>query len=73
MPTPIPTTYHLFLDPLLGFTNGSTPWLDQSVNENNFTFNNTSYIYENTIGSFYFPVATETVANEDILPKLIIW
>jgi len=68
MPTPIPTNYVLALDPLLGFTPGGTAWLDQSVGENNFTFNNTSYTYENTIGSFYFDQAFETIANEDIKP-----
>jgi hypothetical protein len=71
MPTPIPTTYQLYLDPLQGFTPGGTTWADQSLYENNFTFNNNSYIYENTIGSFYFPVATETIAIEDIKPGTI--
>ena len=71
MPTPIPTTYQLYLDPLLGFTPGGTSWADQSVNENDFTFNNTNYVYENTIGSFTFPVASATVANENIQPGSI--
>jgi hypothetical protein len=68
MPTPIPTTYQLYLDPLLGFTPGGTSWADQSVNENDFTFTNTSYTYENTIGSFLFTPGTSTVANENIQP-----
>jgi hypothetical protein len=68
MPTPIPTNYVLALDPLLGFTNGGTAWLDQSIGENNFTFNNTSYVYENTIGSFYLNESFETSINEDIRP-----
>lgn len=71
MPTPIPTTYQLYLDPLLGFTPGGTSWADQSVNENDFTFNNTNYVYENTIGSFTFPVASATIANENIQPGSI--
>jgi hypothetical protein len=68
MPTPIPTTYQLYLDPLLGFTNGGTSWADQSVNENDFTFTNTSYTYENVIGSFLFPASAGAVANENIQP-----
>ena len=68
MPTPIPTTYQLYLDPLLGFTPGGTTWADQSVNENNFTFTNTSYTYESVIGSFLFPATAGAVANEDIQP-----
>ena len=68
MPTPIPTNYVLALDPLLGFTNGGTAWLDQSIGENNFTFNNTSYVFENIIGSFYLNETFETSINEDIRP-----
>lgn len=68
MPTPIPTTYQLYLDPLQGFTPGGTTWADQSVNENNFTFTNTSYTYESVIGSFLFPATAGAVANEDIQP-----
>lgn len=68
MPTPIPTTYQLYLDPLLGFTPGGTSWADQSVNENDFTFTNNSYTYENTIGSFLFTPGTSTVANENVQP-----
>jgi hypothetical protein len=68
MPTPIPTTYQLYLDPLLGFTNGGTSWADQSVNENDFTFTNTSYTYESVIGSFLFPASAGAVANENIQP-----
>jgi hypothetical protein len=68
MPTPIPTNYQLYLDPLLGFTNGTTPWLDQSVGENNFSFDNTLYVYENTIGSFFLDEQFETEINEDVRP-----
>jgi hypothetical protein len=68
MPTPIPTSYQLYLDPLLGFTPGGTSWADQSVNENDFTFTNTSYTYESVIGSFLFPVSAGAVANENIQP-----
>lgn len=63
MPTPIPTTYVLYLDPLLGFTPGGTTWNDQSVYEQVYTFNNTSYTYEDTIGSFLLP--TNTIANQN--------
>lgn len=69
MPTPIPTNYNVYLDPLLGFTNGGTAWLDQSVYENNFTFNNTSYTFESVIGSLLLP--TTTKANEDVRPGSI--
>jgi hypothetical protein len=69
MPVPIPTNYILLLDPLLGFTNGSTPWADQSVDENNFTFNNTSYTFESVIGSLLLPTGTK--ANEDVKPGTI--
>jgi hypothetical protein len=68
MPTPIPTNYQLYLDPLLGFTPGGTSWADQSVNENDFTFTNTSYTYESVIGSFLFPASAGAVANENIQP-----
>lgn len=64
MPTPIPTSYALYLDPLLGFTPGGTSWADQSVYEQSYTFNNTNYTYENTIGSFLLP--TNTIANQDV-------
>lgn len=63
MPTPIPTTYKLYLDPLLGFTPGGTTWQDQSLYEQVYTFDNTGYTYENTIGSFLLPTTTE--ANQD--------
>lgn len=71
MPTPIPTTYQLYLDPLLGFTPGGTAWADQSVNENDFTFTNTSYTYESVIGSFLLTNGTSTVANENTQPGSI--
>jgi hypothetical protein len=63
MPTPIPTNYVLYLDPLVGFTPGGTTWQDQSINEQVYTFNNTGYTYENTIGSFLLP--TTTRATQD--------
>jgi hypothetical protein len=65
MPTPIPTNYALYLDPLLGFTPGGTTWNDQSVYEQVYTFNNTGYTYENTIGSFLLPISPFTLANQD--------
>ena len=65
MPTPIPTNYVLYLDPLLGFTPGGSTWQDQSLNANVYTFNNTSYTYENTIGSFLLPISPATLANQD--------
>jgi hypothetical protein len=66
MPTPIPTNYVLYLDPLLGFTPGGTTWQDQSLNENVYTFNNTNYTYENTTGSFLLPVSTSgTIATQN--------
>ena len=73
MPTPIPTNYNLYMDPLLGFTPGGTTWIDQSINEQGYTFNNTNYTYEYTIGSFLLPAAgsNTTVANQDSLPGAI--
>ena len=65
MPTPIPTNYALYLDPLLGFTPGGTTWQDQSLYEQVYTFNNTGYTYENTIGSFLLPISPFTLANQD--------
>jgi len=66
MPTPIPTNYTLYLDPLLGFTPGGTTWNDQSLYEHVYTFNNTGYTYENTIGSFLLPGTTSgTIATQN--------